>query len=152
MAIEDTINLLQALNQGITGIPPGAAPALTNYPTVIDFTPFVITWPADGSWYIKGAASKQALRTYRVICFVESLGVNDIPSRAVEAVQLLQRFIDAYITAANVAQADPPTYQVTIESGPDTPHTDGGLISSLTFGGKAYHGFELRIGVREYWL
>ena len=153
MAIKDTINLLQTLNRSITGIATNGAPALADYPTVLDTAalPLVITWPGVGHFYSKGGAAKQSVRIYRVLCFVEPVGVNDIPSRAVETADLMQRFIDAYISVANIPQATPPTYQTTLESGPDMQHTDNGM-GVLTFSGKAYSGFELQITVREYWL
>ena len=154
MAINTTIDLLQALHRSMSGI--RKAPNLAKYPTVIDTAdlPFVIAWPSDGQFAIKGGGFKQSHRTYRVLVYVEPIGQNDIPSRAVAAVALLQTMLNAYISAANVPLADPTStnpYQVTIESGPTAPHTDGGIVSNLVFGGKPYHGFEIRLNVRELW-
>jgi len=156
MAIATTIDLLQAVNRAVQGVK--RAPELARYPTAIDAVdcPYVISWPAEGQFFTKGGETKRQDRIYRVICYIEPLGLNDIPTRAVEATALLQRFIDAYIDRANVALADPqgaqPTYQVTIESGPEHVHTDSGLVSNLLFGKNTFHGFELRINVRELWV
>ena len=154
MAISTTINLLQALNRSITGIK--RAPDLDKYPTVIDTAnlPMMISWPSEAQFHIKGGGEKRQDRVYRLICYIEPLGQNDIPSRASAAATLLQRVVDTYITAANVALADPGgtnIYQVTIESGPNHQHSDSGLVSNLLFAGKPYHGFEVRVNVRELW-
>jgi hypothetical protein len=51
-----------------------------------------------------------------------------------------------------VAQTNAP-YQLTIESAPDgAHHTDGGLVPSLSFGGRAFIGFELAIKTRAQWV
>ena len=144
----DTANYLQTLNQSITGVT--WAPQVAAYPTVIDTPncPVVLSWPADGQFYIKGGAARQLLRTWRVVCFLEPVAQNDTPSNAVDAMMLMQRMINAYISVANVAQANPPPYQLTIESGPDQQHSDGGLTAGLLFRGVPFHGWELRVTVR----
>ena len=151
MSIVNAINLLQTLHSGVSGVT--RAPQLAQYPTVIDTAdlPYVITWPGEGQFAIKGGGYKVIHRTYRVIAFVEPLGQNDIPSRAVTAVTLLSNLIDAYITASNVALSDGPV-QLTIESSDTNRHRDGGLVSNLSFSGKPYHGFEIRLNVRELYV
>jgi hypothetical protein len=150
-----TIDLIQALNRTVTGLAQNGAPALADYPTVLDDAalPLCLTWPADGESYSKGGGAKQERRTYRVIVFIEFAGLNDIPTNAQAAVALHQRFKDLYITVANIPLATPPPYQVTIETAPDGAHvSDGGIVPSLSFSGKPYIGFEFRVPVREYWL
>ncbi len=153
MAVQDTINLLQTLNASIQGVV--AAPQLADYPTSVNTfnLPLVITWPTRGEWYSKGGGAKQSTRTYEVICYVQPIAQNDIPSNLVLSTPLLQRFLDAYIDVQNIPQSTPPQYQITIESSPNgTHHTDDGIRSDLMFGGTAYHGFILHVQVREYWL
>jgi len=146
----DTANYLQTLNASVTGV--ASAPQLSQYPTAIDTPncPTVISWPADGQWYIKGGAARQMVRTWRVICYIEPIAQNDTPSNAEAALGLMQRLINAYISVSNVSQANPPPYQVTIESGPDMQHSDGGLGTNM-FGGKPFVAFELRVHVRALW-
>ena len=152
MAIDTTIDLLQTLNAGITGVV--SAPLLAQYPTVLDTAslPMVIMWPTGGQFYIKGGGWKVATRTYALICWVAPIAQNDVPSNLAISAPLLQRFIDAYIDADNIQQAIPPTYQVTIRSGQDNQHADDGIRSDLTFGGKPYHGFIIHVHIHEQWL
>lgn len=155
MSTAATIDLLQTLNRTVTGLAANGAPALADYPTVLDDAalPICLTWPAEGQSYSKGGGAKQETRTYRVVVFIEMLGLNDIPSNAVAAAALHQAFKDLYITAGNIALATPPTYQVTIETAPNGAHvSDGGIVPSLSFGGRPMIGFEFRVPVREYWL
>lgn len=156
MAVNTTINLLQAVNRSITGVK--KAPVLEKYPTQLNTAdlPFVISWPAEGTWHHEGmgGALKRQDRVYRILVYIEPLGQNDIPTRAAAAAVLLQRFIEKYLDPATVALADPSgsnPYQVTVEEGANSPHSDGGLVSNLVFGGVPYHGFEVRVRVRELW-
>lgn len=143
----DTANYLQTINRAVTGV--AYAPPVSEYPTTIDTPncPMVISWPADGQWYIKGGAARQMVRTWRVICYIEPVAQNDTPSNAEAALLVMQRLINAYISVANVSQANPPPYQLTIESGPDMQHSDGGLGLNM-FRGVQFVAFELRINVR----
>ena len=152
----ETINLLQAVNRSVAGVK--KAPVLAKYPTKLESAdlPFAISWPSDGTWHHEGmgGSQKRQDRVYRVLVYVEPLGLNDIPSRAVAAATLLQRFIEKYLAPETVPLADPGgsnPYQVTIEEGSGSPHSDGGLVSNLVFGGVPYHGFELHVRVRELW-
>jgi hypothetical protein len=152
--IELAINLIQAQNLLVSGVL--EAPALSAYRTAIDTPnlPYVITWPAEGSFYAKGGAYKADHRIMRVIAFVEPLGQSDLPTRAVEAVQLLQAMRDRWITNSVIPLQDPVggvVYQITAESGPDRPHSDTGLVSNLVFSGRQFHGFEIRLNVRILW-
>lgn len=153
MAIDTTINLIQTLNRSISGIK--QAPNLAQYPTVLHTAnlPYAITWPASGEWFHQGQGGsyKRENRNYRIIVYIEPLGQNDIPSRAVEAVTLLEQFKAKYLTPTTIALANPPTYQVTIQVDEDKPITDTGLVSDLLFSGTPYHGFEIEISVRELW-
>ena len=149
--IHDAIDLVQALNRSVAGV--RTAPALASYPTVIEtaMLPCLITWPTQGRWYVKGGAERQMLRTFQVIGYVEPLGQNAIPSRAVQAIDLLQLLINAYTNTDNIRLFNPPPYQLTIESSSDTQHADGGLQSDLMFGGRAFHGFMIDLNVRAVW-
>lgn len=160
MAVDDIltnlINDIQALNRTTTGVQ--AAPALNDYPTVIDTAdlPLVITWPGAGTWHHKGmgGAQKRQDRSLRVLCFVDPLGQNDIPSRAAEGVVLLQRLINLYLNPDSVPVTDPTgaePYQITIEEGDSNPHSDSGLVSNLSFAGKSYSGFEIKLRARVLW-
>jgi|GEM_PF-1826127 len=148
----DTMNLLQTLNASVSTV---KAPAVASYPTVLDTPnlPCIITWPGAADWWIKGGGFIEMLRTYRIICFIQPLGQDDIPSRTVDGVTLLQQIGNLYVNVANVAQANPPPYQLTIESDPSgTHHADGGLVPSISFGGKPFVGFELSVKVRALWI
>jgi hypothetical protein len=95
------------------------------------------------------------MRTALVLLYVEPLGQNDIPSRAVEAVRLLAALRETYINVANIPLALPDDntggYQLTFESGPETPHTDEGIVPNLSYGGAAYYGARLRVTVTMQW-
>lgn len=151
--ILDTMNYMQALHRTATGIL--YAPAVEAYPPSLDTfnLPFVFTYPGGGKWWIKGGGWAQMERTYRVLFYIQPLGQDDVPSRTVEGVQILQRLINLYADKDNVAQANPPPYQLTFQSAPDGPqHSDDGLGATVTFAGKPYVGGELRIVTRCQWL
>ena len=152
-----TINLLQAINRAITGV--RKAPAVHQYPPSIitNDLPMILTWPSDATWERKGGfgALNREDRTYRIIAFVEPVGQKDIPTRLVAAVNLLVAFEEAYLLRAtsNILLSAPTalgegTHQIVIAG---VPQSDGGIISNLSAGGVPFHGFELRIAVRELW-
>lgn len=150
--ILDALNYLQALNRTIDGV---TAPSVDKYPTVIDTPslPFAMTWPSSGEAWQKGHGYDQANRTYRVIVYLQAVSQDDVPSRTVNGARLLQQFINLYVNPINTPQAAPPPYQLTIKSGPDGPHiTDGGLVASLSFGGRTFIGFELSVSVQQMWI
>lgn len=149
--ILDTMNALQTLHSGITGV---KAPQVANYPTMLDDgnTPLAITLPAHGEHWIKGGSYNQANRTYHVYVFIEPLTQYDLPSRAVQAVTLLQQFANLYVNPANIALANPPPYQLSLQSGPDgAKHSDEGLTPNLAFGGRPFYGFQFSVTVRAEW-
>lgn len=151
--ILDAMNYLQTLNAAVTGV--RHAPQAADYPTVLDTAnlPFVFTWPGAGEWWFKGGGWAQMRRTYRIICYIQPLAQDDIPSRTVDGATLLQRLINVYVNRANIAQSNPPPHQVSIQSAPDgSHHSDGGLDTKVTFGGHPYAGFELQVVVRSEWL
>lgn len=148
--ILDIMTAMQALNRTITGV---QAPPPQQYPTSIDTTngqPFVMTWPGGGENWQKGAGYSQgAPRTFRVICFLDPVAQSDIPSHVVDGAMLLQQLVNLYINSTNTRLIDTPPYQATIQSGPDGPHiSDGGLVPTLSFGGRPWFGFELAVPVR----
>lgn len=145
----DIMGAMQTLNSSIPGV---IAPQPAQYPTSIDTAgaPIVITWPGDGEAWQKGDGYSQgAPRTYRVICFLDPVAQSDIPSHAVEGALLLQQFVNLYVNSINTPLINPGPYQATIQSGPRGSHiSDGGLVPTLSFGGRAWFGFELSIPVR----
>lgn len=153
MSVQDTINLLQTLNASIQGIV--NAPQLDSYPSSITTLnlPLALTWPTRGEWYSKGGGAKQSVRTYTIIVWVAPIGQNDLPSNLIQSVPILDAFINAYTDVANIPQATPPTYQITIESAPNgAHHSDDGIRADLEFGAVKYHGLMLHVNVRDYWL
>lgn len=153
--IELAINLIQAKHRALTGFPTLYAPNLDAYPTVLDTPnlPCLLTWPADGAWFQKGHGYKVDERVFLVLGFVEPLGQNDIPSRAVAAVQLLQSVRAMWVTPANIPLDSGASsgYQITVESSSENRHSDQGITPDLAFGGKAYYGFRLRLNTRILW-
>lgn len=153
MSVVQATNLLQTLNASIQGV--AAAPQMADYPTSPETynLPLVITWHTGGEWYSLGGGAKQSIDTYQILCYVAPIAQNDIPSNIITSAPLLDRFRDAYVSPVNVPQANPPTYQITIESGPDGQHhTEDGIRSDLGFGGRVFHGFILHVKVRAYWI
>lgn len=153
--IELAVNLMQAVNRGVTGVV--SAPNLDAYPTSIDTAslPFVLTWPGPGSFYAKGGGYKVDDRTFRVLCFLQPLAQDDLPSNAVNAVQLLQAMRETYIENTTIALADPDTndgYQIVVTSSTDNPQSDNGITPGLQFRGVPFIGFELQIRCRILWL
>ena len=161
--IELAINLVQAVNlsvlntvyAGNTAYDASAphAPSLENYLTVLDSAnlPYVLTWPGPSRFYSKGGGWIVDMETLMIVCYVQPLGLNDIPSRATEAVRLYQVMRRKYTTVATIPLASPATsagYQITAESGPNSPHSSDGIQSNLNFAGKPYLGFTLHLNVR----
>jgi hypothetical protein len=146
----DTANYLQTLARNTQGVV--YAPPVNEYPTTLDTPncPMVVSWPADGSWYVKGGAARQQVRTWRVACYVEPIAQNDIPSNTEAALLVMQRLINTFTNVANIPQANPPPYQLTIESSIDMQHSDAGL-DVRPFRGVVFAGFELRVHVRALW-
>lgn len=149
--IELAIQLIQAENRGITGVT--LAPELKDYKASLQDgqLPYVITWPGPGRWNNKGHGWWEDKRTFFILVYVLPLGQQLIGLRAVAATQLLERMRAHYITAANIPLADPTVanggYQITVESGQNTPHSDEGLRSDLEIAGTPYHGFMINLNV-----
>lgn len=116
--------------------------------------PYVMTWPGEGSFYQKGGGYKIDQRTFEVFCFVQAQGQQEIPTRTVDGIRILQAMRNLFITAHNIplADIDVTGYQITVESDSATPHSDTGLIGSLPYGGLVFMGFTLRLNVRTYWI
>lgn len=149
--IEYTVGLIQAENRGITGV--RLAPDMAGYLASVQDgqLPYVITWPGPGRWNNKGHGWWEDHRTFFVLAYVLPLGQQLIGLRAVAATQLLERMRAHYITAANIPLAEPTAanggYQVTVEGGQSTPHSDDGLVGNLEIAGTVYHGFMLSLNV-----
>jgi hypothetical protein len=154
--ILDCMNYLQGLNRTIL-LDSGAAikaPEVAFYPSVLDTPnlPLAITWPGAGEHWLKGGGWHWTNRTYRILVYIQVLNQDDIPSRAVYAATLFGKFVNLYTNPSVVAAANPPPYQLTLESGPSGPHhADDGLVPSLSFGGRPFLGFELQIKTRAQW-
>lgn len=149
----DAMNALQSLNRSIPGM---QSPSVNAYPTVIDTTggqPVCITWPGSGAGWQKGGGYNQSIMTYRVIVFLDPVAQSDIPSHAVEGAIISQQLLNLYVNKNNTSIATPPPYQMTIQSGPDGQHMQYmGINPNLTFGGRAWFGFEYQIPVRVEWI
>lgn len=156
--IELAINRLQAVHRAILA-PDGRpilAPDLEGYLTVLDTPnlPYVMTWPGQGSSYIKGGGYRTDERVLEVFCFVEPVGQNDIPSRTRDAVRLLQSIRAAYVTPSilRLTDIEADGYQTTIESGPGGQRiTDTGVTAANPFGGRAFVGFRISVTARILW-
>lgn len=149
--ILDTMNALQTLHATITGV---KAPQVANYPTMLDDgnTPLVVTYPGRCDTWIKGGSYNQDDRVYHILVFTEPLTQFDLPSRTVQAVTLLAQFEHLYTNPANIALANPPPYQLSLQSAPDgVKHSDEGLTPNLAFGGRPFYGFEFMVTVRAEW-
>lgn len=151
--IEYTIALIQAQNRLALGANVGLVPDLKDYRASIQDAqlPYVLTWPGAGRWNNKGHGWWEDKRAYQIVVYVLPLGQQLIGLRSVAAVQYLQRMRVHYITAANISLAEPTTanggYQVTVESGQGSGHTDEGLVSDLDMAGTIYHGFVISLNV-----
>lgn len=156
MAIETTINLIQAVNRGITGM--RYAPSFSQYPLTADSVrlPMALTWPGPATWRREQFGSKKRVdRVYDVLVFCEALGQNTLPGRSALAVALLQTSYATWIAvdangyptalAQPVNDGDP---QVTLEWDGTYPQ-DTGLRADLQVGGVVYAGFTLQLRVRE---
>ncbi len=146
----DICSAIQALIAA--AIPSVQAPQPQQYPTAIDTVngqPFAMTWPGNGDDWQKGGGYSQGERTYRVLVFLDPVAQSDIPSHAVAGMLLLRQMKNLFIKSLNSNLIEPPAFQATLESGPDGAHmSDAGLVPTLSFGGRAWFGFELAIHVR----
>ncbi len=159
MGIVQTINLIQTVNATISGV--RKAPQVAQYPVKADTPdlPLVLTVPAAGQWHHSGigGALKRMDRVYRIVCFLEPLGQNELPARFQDSMNLLQAFVDMWLTPTGttgypIALADPVNAgdpQVTIADG--NPHSDTGLRRDLRMGNVLYMGFTIDLRVRELW-
>ena len=155
MALATTIDLIQTLiRTNVTAAT--KVPALAKYPLKADTAdlPLILTVPADATWSTKGVegALRREDRTYRILAFVEPLGQSELPTRMLAAATLLQTVKDLILSTP--ALADPVSYgdyQVTLEQSLENPHQDDGITPNQMIGGVNYHGWEIRVRVRELW-
>ena len=155
MALDATIDLIQTLIR--TNISAARkVPALSAYPLKADTAdlPLILTVPSNATWHTKGleGALRREDRTYRIVCFYEPLGQSELPTRLLGAAQLLQSVKDLILSTP--ALSDPVSYgdyQVTLEQSEATPHEDDGITPNQQIGGVNYHGWEIRVRVRELW-
>lgn len=155
MALATTIDLIQTMIR-TGGTTARKVPALASYPLKADTAdlPLILTVPADATWSTKGVegALRREDRTYRILCFYEPLGQSELPTRLLGAATLLQQVKDIILDTP--ALADPVNYgeyQVTLEQSAENPHQDDGITPNQQIGGVVYHGFEVRVRVRELW-
>lgn len=158
MSIDTTTDLIQAINRSVTGV--RKAPPMASYPLKADTAdlPLILTWQGEATWHHEGlgGGKRRQDRIYHILGFIEPLGQSELPTRALAATRLLQAIIDRWLTVDQVngdpvALADPPTYQVTAQASSGSPHSDTGIVSDLSIGGVAFHGFRIRLRVREIW-
>lgn len=155
MALATTIDLIQTLIR--TNVSAARkVPALSAYPLKADTAdlPLILTVPGEATWHTKGleGALRREDRTYRIVCFYEPLGQSELPTRMLGAAQLLQTVKDLILATPSLA--DPVSYgdyQVTLEQSEDNPHQDDGITPNQAIGGANYHGWEIRVRVRELW-
>lgn len=155
MALATTIDLIQTLIR--TNVAAArSVPALASYPLTAPTAnlPLILTVPGEATWSTKGVegALRREDRTYRIICFYEPLGQSELPTRMLGAATLLQSVKDVIL--GTPALADPVNYgdyQVTLEQSESTPHQDDGITPNQMIGGANYHGWEIRVRVRELW-
>ena len=155
MALATTIDLIQTLIR--TNVAAARkVPALSAYPLKADTAdlPLILTVPGEAQWHTKGMGGvlKREDRTYRIIAFVEPLGQSELPARMLAAATLLQTVKDLILDTP--ALSDPTTYgdyQVTLEQSEAQPHADDGITPNQMIGGVNYHGWEMRVRVRELW-
>lgn len=158
--LELTINAMQArmLAALRASFPRLQAPALERYPTSLDTAalPMLLTWPADGSWYLKGDGFAEDTRTMTVTGYLAPLGQDDIPSRVLDSVRMLGALRNLWLSRASIALISPDDnpggYQTTIESAHGLGHSDGGVMTGPVFGGTRYEGFVLRVRTRIAWV
>lgn len=149
----DAMNALQTLNRTIPGM---QSPPVNAYPTVIDTTggqPVGLTLAGSGEAWQKGDGYNQSIMTYRIIVFLDPVAQNDVPSHLTEGAILSQQIANLYVNKNNTSIATPPPYQMTIQSGPNGEHLQYiGINPNLSFGGRAWFGFEWHIPVRVEWI
>jgi hypothetical protein len=158
--LELTINAMQARMIAAlrADFPRLQAPNLDRYPTSLDSAalPMLLVWPAEGSWYLKGDGYAQDERMMMLTGYVAPLGQDDIPSRAVASIRLLEAVRSLWLTRASIQLIDPDSnaggYQATVESSFGNGHSDGGIVSGPTFAGARYEGFVLRVKARIQWV
>lgn len=147
--ILDIMGAIQTINSTIATV---QAPQPAQYPTAIDTTngqPFAMTVSRGGEAWQKGAGYSQGVHTFGVLVYIDPVAQSDIPSHEVAGAQLVQKFINKFILSTNTPLFNPGAYQATIESGPDGPHISySGIVPTLSFGGRAYYGAEIRVPVR----
>jgi len=147
--ILDIMGALQTLAGTVSGV---VAPQPSVYPTALDTMSgqtFVMTVLRSGEGWQKGAGYSQGIYIFDVLVFLDPVAQSDIPSHAVAGMLLLRQFKNLFIKSINTPLINPGAFQATLESGPSGGHmTDAGLVPTLSFGGRAWFGFELAIQVR----
>lgn len=158
--LELTINAMQArmLSALQPSFPRLLAPPLATYPTSLlsASLPMLLTWPSDGQWFLKGDGFAQDSRELLITAYVAPLGQDDIPSRAVDTIRLLEAARSLWLTRNSIQLIDPDSnpggYQVTVESAFGQGHSDGGIVSGPVFGGARYEGFVLHVRATIRWV
>jgi hypothetical protein len=148
--VSDTITKIQTIAAGITGVI--SAPT-SSYPNAVDTAglPAVLTYsgPATTTALSFGPVHRRTERTYYVACYVEPLGQNTNNQRIQDALTLLQRFLDVFMTNRQIATGVRVTGDIRdsgVTSGQDVIT---GNAQYLVYNGQPYTGFVLEMRVVE---
>jgi GNAT superfamily N-acetyltransferase len=151
MSVTATINLLQARHATVSGVK--GAPSVDKYVESLNGVelPFVLTWPEVGQWQQQASGGfRRQDRTYTVQVFVRPVAQGrGIGAALPVCTDLLQRFGELYLLPETIALANPPPYQVTVETEPGKIEDVGIVV--LKYAGTDYHGFEFKVRVYEKW-
>lgn len=125
------------------------APEVSKYPTGMTTAqlPLALTWPGPSTFDFEGigGGKRRFMQGVTTIVYMQPLGQNDIPSRADEALLMLDAVRNILLDTTAVLDG---TYQVTLAQSLERPHRDSGLRGDLQFGGAVYFGFTVDLTLR----
>lgn len=155
MSVENTANLLQAINATIPGI--NAAPPLDSYPQgELDTLPIALTWPGDGQYrLLDGGAAYEDERDFWVFVYYDLIFQENYPYAKTQLAGLLGGFRAKYLNPATYVNS----YDLSLQTGDphvrvmrERPFRDLSIDdedSILVYGGPQYHGFKFVVRVLE---